>query len=122
MSTGYVKRKITGQVDHDRQGEPGMDRRIARQRANADYDPSEHWGSYNPTAVERIIEDPEWTRARLPSTYEKYVLGKINYYWAYVVYPVRQVARAILWITVTPYRFAAVIITALMFWAMIHSG
>jgi hypothetical protein len=120
MSTGYVRRKITGQPDWDDRGDPRNERRLARTVANADWDPSEHWGAYFPDRSMPVEIVPEWAQSRAAHRSVK-IDGKIMYYWRIIVYPTRQVARAWLWITVTPYRFAAVAAAIGMAWLMINS-
>jgi hypothetical protein len=68
-----------------------------------------------------VIEDPEWAASRWPHREDRHALGKIDFWWRRAVYPVRQLARMILWSTVSIWRTGAVIFTLWMIWQVIHT-
>lgn len=78
-------------------------------------------GYFPPGRTITVPEDPDWTLARWPHREDRIAFSVIDFYWRRAVYPVRQVARAILWSTVSVWRAGAVIFTLWIIWSVIHT-
>lgn len=103
--SGYVADKIAGR---------------AGPVAPGDEPPGPGWFAGRDRTI-TVAEDPDWTLPRWPHREDRIAFSKIDFYWRRAVYPVRQVARAILWSTVSIWRAGAVIFTLWIIWSVIHT-
>jgi hypothetical protein len=68
-------------------------------------------------AGKAIVEhEPDWVVARPPYRAD----SDLERYWSIGVYPVRVVLRVVLWLTLTPYRFAVGVGFALLVYVLLH--